>query len=277
MYELLFGYNWETGENEPLIIAGVSSSDLPCFYLFGLIDSMLFYGLEMLCGGYFWVLFLVGSIICYVMYVRHAKKMPFLEWMKHQVDGTVEVLWRVEDCHKQTPRYKWTIQCYHTESRGSGDNRSTVRVNTHYWEQHGYFKWDDQSDKFVPDQGAKLTQFRTYLKVENLKDIGYDSAFDVWKKGNIRDTNYDITNTQYLERDGEDFLWIWVKGTKPWWIDVKYFLICLYCGFASCYRTATVAFFKTSKIEYKKIAHSFHTDNGPTGKPMYIADLVSMP
>ena len=116
--------------------------------------------------------------------------------------GLQSVVGYISDCKDTNPRYKWTIQNYHYETRtvtytdneGKTQTRTeTVRVNTHYAATDGTLLSSDVSPVFVPNMRKRNCALGSYLSVE------FDPAFkgpyerqkQMWYAANTTDTHQD--------------------------------------------------------------------------------------
>ena len=122
---------------------------------------------------------------------------------------------QVYHCHTSDPEYRWSIQCYHYVTTGSGKNRKRKRVNTHRAVLEDILPCADLSDKFVPDTQNRFVQVRTALKMD-FAASNYLQRFEAWKQHHWRDTHADFGHTESLGKPGEDFLAVWVLGDGSW-------------------------------------------------------------
>lgn len=208
-------------------------------------------GVNISGGVWLWC---ANSGLCFVLYVCSLRRIRLKEALARRVIGMEAVLRKIDAAIKKDPTYHWKIECYHYETRGSGDQQRQEKVVTHRASRTGTIQSVDTSEKFVPDTRNVLTQMKTDL-VCDFAGTNYEARFKQWVNLERRDTHQDYSKSESLGEEGLDFLAEWVEGKAPCWLNVSCFYLSALFGCVPCFRAKAKSQLKSQKVQFRKKCH----------------------
>jgi len=210
----------------------------------------------------------VWAGICYLVYLIHAFCCTkFASAVGNRITGLDEVCNTLERPKSEHPHYRWTIQCYHMETRtrqqsyqdanGNQQTRTvteTHRVNTWHSSHSGVIPSVDHTATFVPDTTALVTEVDTFLDMD-FSQSNYLFCYRHWCRANRFDIHADESRSEWLPSRKEGFLAEWVAGARPCWQRRTCYVFATLFLFSMCFRWLAQSKSGYQKFVYRKACY----------------------
>jgi hypothetical protein len=170
----------------------------------------------------------------------------------------------MEKPRRENPQYKWTVQCYHYETRHytttDKDGRTQhhtkqERVNTHSARTWGYIPSTDLTPEFIPQVEAQQTQIDTHLDLD-LSGSNYMGEYYRWCAFHRWDVHQDSSHSEDLPSRAHSCLAVWVPRTKPCWMNALWYWIANIFLLSFFYRLAAQRLMGKQEFTYHKRCYS---------------------
>jgi len=203
----------------------------------------------------------------YVVYLCHlCCCVRLTKAFANTTDGMEAVIELMDKPRHENPRYNWTVQCYHYETRHytttDKDGRTQhhtrqERVNTHRAHTSGWVPSTDRTPPFLPQVEAQQTQINTNLNLDFSESNYYGEyqrfcAFHRW------DMHQDCSHTEELPSRAGSCLAVWVAKSKPCWLNGGFYWLAniFLCSFF--YRIAAQRIIGSQEYTYHKKCYSIN-------------------
>lgn len=164
--------------------------------------------------------------IAYLVYLCHiACCVRLTTAFTNQTEGMENVMEAMDKPRHEDPYYKWSVQCYHyetrTRTRTDKDGRTetyteTVRVNTHSAWKSGTIPSQDRTQNFLPNTMATQTQIES----------DYLARFQAWCWFHRWDVHQDASKKEDLHSRMTSCLAVWSTRNMPCWLGPRcYWLV----------------------------------------------------
>ena len=134
--------------------------------------------------------------------------------------GENEIQDRVQQMRLQRPELQFTAECYHYEERGSGDNKTKVRVVSHRaQEQYVFAGWEDRTAAVEGLHEVQMTKLHLGKQLDFSTPAAqsrYETGFKEFCDGNKTDTHQDFRKVFNVGGFKERMLCVSNGFRTPW-------------------------------------------------------------